>query len=95
MTVTINTISCLIIFTFCAWTVLDKRVHTKVAGTTILSCVGVAALLNISRPDYFGLLPFHYTTGLNLFMAIAAIWFWIKWKAPEIEELNEWTITKW
>lgn len=85
MTVTINTISCLIIFTFCAWTVLDKRVHTGVLGTSILGCVGVAALLNISRPDYFGLLPFHYTTCLNLMLAVAAIWFRLNWKDPRRE----------
>lgn len=85
MTVTLNTICCVIIFSFCAWTVLDKRVHTGVLGTSILGSVGVAALLNISRPDYFGLLPFHYTTGLNLMLAVAAIWFRLTWKDPRSE----------
>lgn len=78
----INNISNIIILAFCLWCVIDLRVHTGFAGTLALSSVGIFAFLNISTPNWFGLIPEQYATAFNVSLALSSIWFFIRWKDP-------------
>lgn len=82
MTWYLNIIFNSIILAFCVWTVLDKRVHLKSVGTMLMGTVGIFSLLNMTRPDFFGLLPEHYALMLNGSIASAATWFYLQWEDP-------------
>lgn len=82
----INNVSNGIILAFCLWCVIDLRVHTGFAGTLALSTVGMCAFLNISTPNWFGLIPAQYATAFNVSLALSALWFFMRWKDPREKE---------
>ncbi len=76
----INKMANAILFLFCVWAVLEKRCETYVMGTLVLSLVAISALMNVIRPESFGLLATHFEVIVNVVVALAVSWYWLRWR---------------
>lgn len=59
---------------------IDSRVHNKTIGAIALSIGCVGSILNMARPDFFGLLPIGMAIGLDSILAMSAIYWRMTWK---------------
>ncbi|TDK68048.1 hypothetical protein [Sapientia aquatica] len=75
----INQISNGVMLVLCLWAVLDQRVRTGMLGTILFGLVGIAAFINICRPEQL-LISEHAEVLLNAVQALLSIWFWLRWR---------------
>jgi hypothetical protein len=47
----------IVIFAICVWAAINPKVHNKTIGAIVLAVIGIGALLNMARNNFFGLLP--------------------------------------
>lgn len=76
----INKVANLIMFLFCLWAVLEKHCKTHLIGTLALSLVAMSTLMNIIRPESVGLVEAHFEVSVNVVVALAVIWYWVRWR---------------
>lgn len=74
-------VNCITAF-ICGAASIDSRVHNKTLGAIALSIGSIGSILNMVRPDFFGLLPVSIAICLNSASAIAALYWRITWKDP-------------
>lgn len=66
----------------CGSASIDSRVHNKTIGAILLSIGSIGSILNMVRPDFFGLLPLPVAIGLNSLVAVIAIYWRVTWRDP-------------
>ena len=66
----------------CGAASIDSRVHNKTLGAIALGIGSVGSILNMVRPDFFGLLPVGMALGLDSVLAMVAIYWRMTWKDP-------------
>jgi len=76
----INKIANSIMFLFCLWAVLEKQCKTQLIGTFSLSLVAMSTLMNIIRPENIGLVESHFEVIVNVVVAGAVSWYWLRWR---------------
>lgn len=74
-------VNCITAFIFGAASI-DSRVHNKTLGAIGLSIGCIGSILNMVRPDFFGLLSVEFAILINTAVALACIYWRITWRDP-------------
>lgn len=77
----INLWANLTVLAVCLWAVLNPRVPCGVAGTVLLSALGLFSALNIFKPSFLGFVGTESQTLANVVLACLALWGYARGRA--------------